>query len=145
MVLEANGTGEASTLTTALRLCTPFGDNHEESTNAIVENARQGKLRFQTGDGKNLSDWTYIENGARAHVLAAQALLRAHDLSNPVDEDERVDGEAFFITNGEPVPFWQFLRALGAAAGYPTRDDEIRVLPPWFVLTMAFASEWGTW
>ncbi|KAI9719482.1 MAG: putative secondary metabolism biosynthetic enzyme [Chrysothrix sp. TS-e1954] len=148
MVLEANvaaSNGGSRMLTAAVRLCSPFGDRHAETTNVIVENARAGKQRFQIGRGDNLSDWTYIENGVRAYLLVAQALLRSHDVPNDLRNSERVDGEAFFVTNDEPIPFWQFTRGLGAAAGFPTQPEEIRVIPKSIGFVMAFISEWLTW
>ena len=148
MVLQANGRTDSSKpkmLTAAVRLCSPFGDNHAETTNAIVENAREGKTRFQIGDGKNLTDWTYIENGVRGYLLVAQALLTAFDAHVPASEDERIDGEAFFITNNEPTPFWEFSRGLGAAAGFPTKREDVRVIPRPVGMIMAFIAEWMTW
>lgn len=41
-----------------------------------------------------------MENAAAAHLLAAEHI-----------RPDRVSGRAYFITNGEPVPLWNFLRA----------------------------------
>ncbi|KAL9087202.1 MAG: hypothetical protein Q9159_003769 [Coniocarpon cinnabarinum] len=146
LVLNANGNArKGEMLTASIRLCSPFGAHHAETTKAIVENARQGKLRFQIGDGSNLSDWAYVSNGVRSYLLAAQALLKSHGRKTQTPEGDRVDGEAFFVTNGEPIRFWEFARGLGTAAGFPTPVEEIRVIPRSVGMFMAFVSEWVTW
>lgn len=56
-----------------------------------------------------MSDFTYVENVAHAHVCAAEAL------------DSRmvsVAGMAFFITNLEPIKFWDFLSIILEGLGY---------------------------
>lgn len=158
MVLEANGFGPSTSSnednqgrwkmhTVSIRQCTPFGVNHGETTVGLVENARNGKYKYQVGDNSNLVDWTYIENSARAFSLAAQALLIAHesDGNQPVEEANRVDGEAFLVSNDQPVRFWTFARQVGAAAGYGIDDKDVRVIPRWVAMTMAFVAEWSTW
>jgi sterol-4alpha-carboxylate 3-dehydrogenase (decarboxylating) len=49
----------------------------------------------------------YLESAALAHVLAAKALL---------DGRKGVDGEAFFIADGEPLGIWEFARLMWRAA-----------------------------
>ena len=50
----------------------------------FIEAAKAGKSKYQMGDGSNKMDWSYVENVAMAHVLAADVLLR---------KDSRADGE----------------------------------------------------
>lgn len=155
MVLAANGYGASSDvnqgkwkmLTVAIRQCTPFGANHAETTVGLVENARNGKYRFQIGNNTNLVDWTYIENSARAFSLAAQALLIAHESPDDqiTDEATRVDGEAFLVSNDQPIAFWTFARMVGEAAGYGIDAKDIKTIPRWAGMAMAFAAEWSTW
>jgi 2-alkyl-3-oxoalkanoate reductase len=59
------------------------------------------------GDGKNLVDTTYIDNAAEAHLLAADCLRETSDRS----------GRIYFISQGEPVPAWEMIDAILAAAG----------------------------
>lgn len=76
----------------------------------------RGQTKFQLGDNSNMADFTYIVNAAYAHIIAAERLL-----AMPVDKEkslDTVDGEAYFITNGQPVPFWDFVRAVWAAKGH---------------------------
>jgi len=110
-VLAANRT-PASFLTCAIRPAGIFGEGDVQLLPKIVAACRKGQSKFQVGDNTNLFDFTYVENVAHAHLLAASALLRADDTAA-----HRVDGEAFFITNGEPLYFWDFARAVWHAAG----------------------------
>lgn len=93
---------------------------------------RNGQARFQLGDNSNLFDFTYITNAADAHILAAQALLG--------DKSDKVQGEPFFVSNDEPIYFWDFARAVWAHAGY-------YCLAPWKIpkelsLVLASLAEW---
>jgi sterol-4alpha-carboxylate 3-dehydrogenase (decarboxylating) len=144
LILRANRTN--GLLTAVIRGCTLFGENDNVMPTQIG-NAVAGRGKLQVGEGKNLYDWTYTGNAAHAHILAAQALLRvdASTPPRPEDEDMRVDGEAFVITNDEPWPFWDFVRAVGAEAGYPVKEEDTWVIPAWLFYAMAVVAEWGVW
>lgn len=89
-------------------------------------------------------DFVYVSNLIDAHLLAAEALIRAY--GNPVPTaDMRVDGEAFNITNEETVQFWAFQRALAASVDLPVKDEDIKVIPFWLAFVIAAVSEWATW
>ncbi|KAJ1410490.1 Reticulon [Sesbania bispinosa] len=64
-------------------------------------------LRPRTGD--NLSDFTFSENVTHAHICAEKALNF---------QTVSVAGKAFFITNLEPMKFWEFLSLLLEGLGY---------------------------
>lgn len=83
-------------------------------------------------------DFLSVKNAASAHVLAYKALMAPNAASG-------VAGEAFFITDGKPIPFWDFSRKVWAAAGDRTPPDEIKVVPAWLVLGLAIAVEWMYW
>lgn len=58
----------------------------------------------------------------------------------------QVAGQAFFITNGEPLYFWDFLRVIWrmwAPEKYPSRKNFVMSKSIGFVL--ASLSEWGGW
>jgi sterol-4alpha-carboxylate 3-dehydrogenase (decarboxylating) len=105
-VLAANGTN--GMLTVSLKPASCFGEANEEMMEKLISVARSGRANVQMGDGTNLYDFVYVGNVADAHILAAKALLRAHERAP--GEDERVDGEAFHLTNDEPWLFWDFTR-----------------------------------
>lgn len=83
-------------LTAAVRPVSVFADGYPVATVPIVENAKAGKYKFQVGDGRNLSDWVYIDNVARAHLLVAQALIRSYAVPTSTIRGQRINGEAFF-------------------------------------------------
>jgi sterol-4alpha-carboxylate 3-dehydrogenase (decarboxylating) len=86
-------------------------------------------------------DFTYVENVAHAHLLAARALLETAQLSTVPLDTERVDGEAFIITNDSPVYFWDFCRAVWAAAGSELGTGHVWVLPRDIGIVLGFLSE----
>ncbi|RDL37222.1 Sterol-4alpha-carboxylate 3-dehydrogenase (Decarboxylating) [Venustampulla echinocandica] len=142
LVLDSNSTTEGGMLTTSIRPSGIFGEN-DATAKGFVDTAAAGKLKFQIGNGNNLFDWTYNENLVDAHILAAQALLKSH--IEPPSADMRVAGEGFLISNDEHMPFWEFARAIGDAAGHPTRKEDVRVIPKIVGLAMATIAEWVVW
>jgi nucleoside-diphosphate-sugar epimerase len=80
----------------------------------VIERARQGKLA-RVGDGKNLIDMVFVENAAAAHLQAADRLLVGSPLA----------GQAYFISQGEPVNCWEWIDELLAQAGLPPVNRSI--------------------
>ncbi|KAI4261643.1 MAG: hypothetical protein L6R42_003159 [Xanthoria sp. 1 TBL-2021] len=130
-------------LTVCLRPAGIFGEGDTNTLQKMIENAQSGKNKYQVGSGKNLFDWTYVANAASAHILASEALLTAASSAKTIGP--QVAGEAFFITNGDPMPFWDFVRAIGEAAGYPVRKKDVWVIPKGLGLAMALIAEWFVW
>ncbi|CAO1601053.1 hypothetical protein XANCAGTX0491_004720 [Xanthoria calcicola] len=131
---------EQGLLTVCLRPAGMFGEGDINTLTKMIENAQAGRNKYQVGSGENLFDWTYVANAASAHLLASEALLIE---TSPVESPRpRIAGEAFFITNGDPMPFWDFVRALGEAAGYPVRKADVWVIPQGLGLAMALIAEW---
>lgn len=136
--------GDSSVLTVSIRPATAFGARDTGFLGKVVAQARAGKANVQIGPGRNYYDVTYISNLVDAHLLAAQALVEAHGKAVPPPE-RRVDGEAFIITNDEPVLFWDFNRAVAASIGIPVKKEDIKVVPYWVAMLAATVSEWSTW
>ncbi len=88
--------------TVALRPHLLWGPGDPHLIPRILERAALGKLR-QVGDGNNQVDITYIDNAAEAHLLAWDALKA---------RSAEIGGKAFFISQGEPVCLWQWVRRL---------------------------------
>jgi sterol-4alpha-carboxylate 3-dehydrogenase (decarboxylating) len=130
--------------TAAIRPAGLFGEGDTMSITSIISNAREGKARMQIGDNSNSFDWTYVGNHAYAQMLAARALVRRYS-GPPPAEDMRVDGEAFVITNDDPWKFWTFFRGVAAAAGYPTPEKDVIVVPWRLMMGIAWVLEWGYW
>lgn len=90
LVLAANTPDFA---TCALRAAPIFGPHDPVAIPTIHGCIAKGETPFILGDDTNLQDYVYVSNVADAHVLAARNLLNSATAA----------GEAFFITNGEPV------------------------------------------
>ena len=79
-------------------------------------------------------DTVSVGNAAKAHLLAAAALLEPNRAAS------RVDGEVFNITDGNPVPFWNLSRLIWRASGDFT---PLTVVPVWLALGLATTVEWA--
>ncbi|KAM7266260.1 hypothetical protein ACFE04_004157 [Oxalis oulophora] len=107
LVLVANNID--GLLTCALRPSNLFGPGYSQFVPLLVKLAKSGWAKFIIGKGENLADFTYVENVCHAHICAAEAL------------DSRtsfVAGKTFFITNLEPMKFWEFVSLLLEGLGY---------------------------
>ncbi|TEY59799.1 hypothetical protein BOTCAL_0186g00200 [Botryotinia calthae] len=144
-ILAANRKyGDSSMMTVSLRPATAFGERDTICMGKIVDVCRQAKGKFQIGAGKNEYDFIYVGNLAKAHILAAQALLRAYGKPVPPLET-RVDGQTFNITNNERILFWEFQRRISAAIGFPIKDEDIKIIPKWLALFIAVIGEYSIW
>lgn len=144
-VLEANRT-PSGFLTCAIRPAGIFGEGDIQVVPKMLVPLRAGQHRYQLGDNNNLFDFTYVENVAHGHLLALQALLRSHSLLPTIPLDsEKVDGEAFFITNGQPVYFWDFARAVWHEYGDTLPLSGIWHLPYDFAFAVGAMLEWVVW
>ncbi|ROW01463.1 hypothetical protein VSDG_02247 [Cytospora chrysosperma] len=144
-ILAANRQdGDSSMLTVSIRPATAFGARDFGFMGKVIAQARAGKANAQIGPGKNYYDVTYISNLVDAHLLAAHALIDAYGKAAPPLE-RQADGQAFIITNDEPVLFWEFHRAVAASVGMPVKQEDIKVIPYWVAMLAATVSEWSTW
>jgi nucleoside-diphosphate-sugar epimerase len=112
LVLGANAPGLA---TVALRPHLIFGPRDNHLLTEIATRAAAGALPM-VGDGKNRVDFTYIDNAAWAHLDAARALT---------GHDAVCAGNAYFISNDEPVVLWEFLNDLFGRLGVPRVERRI--------------------
>ncbi len=85
--------------TAALRPHLIWGNGDPHLMPRVVTRAQQGALK-RVGDGQNLIDIVHVEHAATAHLLALRKLLA---------RDSAVNGQAFFITDGQPIPCWQWI------------------------------------
>ncbi|KAL8730644.1 MAG: hypothetical protein Q9166_003957 [cf. Caloplaca sp. 2 TL-2023] len=138
-------------LTTSVRPAGIFGEGDMQVIPGMMKALAKKQTKFQLGANDNLFDFTYVGNAAYAHILAAIALLTtAQNFGTqmvPLDH-ERVDGQAFFITNTQPVYFWDFARAVWSAAGDPTSlsyPNSIWTINEPVGLAVAGLLEWVLW
>lgn len=97
-VLSANS---ATLRTVALRPHLIFGPGDPHLFPRIIARAKQRKL-VQVGPGTNLVDISFVDNAAAAHVLALENLTTTATCA----------GKTYFISQGEPVNLWLWLREI---------------------------------
>ena len=115
-VLEANGAD--GLLTCAIRPGGIYGPGEQLIFPRITEQCARGRFRAIIGDGSAKSDNTYIENLVDGHLEAARHLVPGSP----------VGGQAYFVTDGAPVNYFEFFRPYVADLGleFPTLR-----LPTW--------------
>ena len=132
-------------LTISIRPAAIFGPGDAQLLPPIINVYHTSRTGFQLGDNDNLFDFTYVENVAHGHILAARALLATAQLKTQPLDYERVDGEAFFITNDSPVYFWDFARMVWKACGSTLGTEHVWVISKDFGLTLGGVMEWVYW
>jgi len=132
-------------LTIAIRPAGIFGEGDTQVVPGLLKAYYGRKTKFQLGDNMNLYDFTYVGNVAYAHILATIALLNTRELPTMPLDHERVDGEAFIITNGSPVYFWDFARLVWIAAGDQTELSQVWTIGKGLGLQLVSLSEWLFW
>ncbi len=98
MVIETN---DSDLLTVSLRPHLIWGPRDPHLLPSLIARARAGKL-IQVGDGTNKVDITYVEDAARAHLLAADAL----------QPESPVAGSVYFISQDDPIALWPWINDL---------------------------------
>ena len=92
--------------TCAIRPHLVWGPGDTQIIPRLLERGRSGKLKI-VGNGANLVDISYVDNVADAHILAAQNLEGSGGAA----------GQAFFVSQGEPVELWQWINELFRRVG----------------------------
>jgi len=85
-----------------------YGERDPYHIDALVEMSKNG-FYVRLGNGKSRCQHVYVGNMAHAHLLAAKALL---------ENNEKVNGSIYFITDGPGENFFKFFDAIVKAAGY---------------------------
>lgn len=80
----------------SIRPASIFGERDPLLFPNLIETAKQGRTKFRVGSRDNDNDFTYVKNVTHGLMLAAENI-------------DKVAGQAFFITNDEPIPFWDFI------------------------------------
>ncbi|KAI9889146.1 MAG: erg26, C-3 sterol dehydrogenase [Vezdaea aestivalis] len=134
--------------TCALRPAGIIGEGDVQYIAGLLRVWAFNQTRFQLGANENLFDQTHVGNVAYAHILAAIALRYPQPEPAPP-----VAGEAFFISNSSPVPFWDFARFVWAEASRQAPGANKPIVEPkdvWVIprgpgLVLASVMEWGCW
>ena len=126
---------EAGLAACALRPCTIIGPGDTAVISIFHDQIAKRETNFIVGDGYNFYDFMYIANAVDAHILATENLLTSKTAA----------GEAFFISNDEPVYFWDFLAFIWAQFGHvPTFRVRIPVGLAWLVAVIMEIITWFT-
>jgi 2-alkyl-3-oxoalkanoate reductase len=123
-VLASNGPDLA---TVALRPHLIWGPGDTHLVPRIIARRRSGRL-MRIGREPKLVDSTYVDNAAEAHLLAADRLAPGSPVA----------GRPYFISNGEPMPVWDLVDRILAAAGLPPVK---KTVPPAAALAAGAAFE----
>ncbi|CAN0857987.1 3beta-hydroxysteroid-dehydrogenase/decarboxylase isoform 3 [Linum grandiflorum] len=107
LILSANNVN--GLITCALRPSNVFGPRDSDLVIFWAHLAKYGLAKFIVGNGANISDFTYVENVSHAHICAAKA-LECRTIS--------IGGKAFFVTNEEPIQFWEFISLILEGLNY---------------------------
>ncbi len=108
-------------LTCSLRPHLIIGKKDRHLFPRLFDRAARGKL-FRVGDGANLIDIIFVENAALAHIQAAEALT---------DEKSPVNGNAYFVSQGEPVNCWNWIDDILSLRGLPKVKKSISFNTAW--------------
>jgi len=111
-VLAANGD---RLQTVSLRPHLIWGPRDTHIVHMIIKRGRAGQLR-RIGSQPKLIDTVYVDDAARAHLLAADCLQAGNST---------VAGKVYFISAGKPVELWDMVNHLLAAADLPPVNKTI--------------------
>jgi nucleoside-diphosphate-sugar epimerase len=95
-------------LTCAIRPHLVWGPGDPHLIPRLLERGRLGQLK-KVGDCSNIVDISYVENVADAHLLAVANL----------ENSKTAAGQAYFISQGEPVNLWDWIDELFERMGVP--------------------------
>ncbi len=116
--------GKTVTQCCAIRPHVVFGPEDNRFVPNIVQKAAAGQLKREVGSREKLSDFTYVSNLVDAVVAAEEKLV----------EGSAVCGQAYFITNGEPMAFFGFVEQFMLELGYPKFKGKV---PYWLAYSVA--------
>jgi sterol-4alpha-carboxylate 3-dehydrogenase (decarboxylating) len=134
---RATQAANSDTLMTAvIRVPILYGENDTNFIPQLLASVRKNEHKMQVGQNKKVFEFLYIKKAAEAHVLALRALLDPSTSS-------QVAGNAFFVSDGLPQPFFDFARKCYAAAGSSVSPSDVTVIPLAPMQAAASAGEWA--
>jgi len=123
LVLAANGTNKLYTC--AIRPGGIYGAEENEVIDRFYEQLKAGRLFARIGNGKAMMDNSQIDNLVHGKLLAALHL----------GESGNTNGQAYFISDGEPMNSFEFFRPLIEGLGHKM---PALYIPGWLVLEFSF-------
>ena len=119
----------AGLMTCAIRPGGIYGPGEKMMLARVVDELARGRYAATIGDGSALSDNTYIDNLVAGQIEAARHLVPGG----------RLGGEAYFITDGSPINYFEFFRPIVEGLGF---EQPKRRVPGWIMLAVAIVWEW---
>lgn len=117
--------GHRSLRTCAIRPAGIYGEGEQRHLPRIVGLMRKGMFCFTIGQSDSLVEFVYVDNLVDAHILAVDKLLRASTEDSSHSGDGGADplphdvaGQAFFVSDGQPINNFEFFRPLLEGLGY---------------------------
>jgi len=108
--------------TCAVRPHLVWGPGDPHLVPRLIERGISRKLKM-VGDGNNMVDISYIDNVADAHILAAENL----------NSHATAAGNAYFISQGEPVNLWDWINTLFERLDIPPVRNRIGARPAYIL------------
>jgi 2-alkyl-3-oxoalkanoate reductase len=108
--------------TVSLRPHLIWGPNDPHLVPRILDRARKGRLK-RIGRADKLVDTVHVQNAAKAHVLALDRLFIGSEIA----------GKAYFISQDEPMPIWEFINRILEAHDIQPITRTIPTSLPWLV------------
>jgi nucleoside-diphosphate-sugar epimerase len=122
-VLSAN---DPSLATVALRPHLIWGPDDPNFLPRFIERRKSGRLA-RVGENPHLVDCIYIDNAVDAHILALENLYPGSPVS----------GNAYFISQGDPIDIFELMDGILAAAGLDPIDrtvsEKLAYAAGWFL------------
>jgi nucleoside-diphosphate-sugar epimerase len=120
--------------TCILRPSDIYGEADPYHIDSLIDMAKTG-FYVRLGNGKSKCQHVYVRNMAHAHVLAANALLQ---------NNEKVLGKAYLITDGPGSNFFTFFDQIVSGAGYNIFPKNFWI-PRRIAFAMGSISEFAAW
>lgn len=127
MILE-KASDNSGLLTCSLRPHLIIGKHDRHLFPRLFQRAERKRL-FRVGNGKNQIDIIFVENAAAGHIQAAEALT---------SQASPVNGNAYFLSQGEPVNCWNWINEILTMKGLPKVK---RSIPFWAAWNLGAAME----
>lgn len=121
MVFTANNV--PSLRTAVFRSSGIIDERDTQVIQSLLKALDQGVAHIQLGREKNQFNFVYARNVIDACVACAEAMVKRDEaLKSGVEtlKQDIIGGQAFFITNGEPMEFWDFARLVWRLVGDKT-------------------------
>ena len=116
----------------ALRLHLVFGPGDPHLLPKVLQSIQAGRLKI-VGDGRNQVDVSYVDDVVAAHLNALDALAT---------QPQQVGGQAYFISQDQPVYLWDWLNCILSGLGHPPLKRRVP-LPIAYAAGSACELLWG--